>query len=254
VIDLPPPGASVLDRPIAVVRRGPAGAERRVLVVGGVHGDEPGGRRVTRALLRRAPPEGVAVYVVHDLNPDGSRRGTRGNARGADLNRNFPHRWRAAPRGRFWPGRRAGSEPETRYAMRVTRTIRPQVTVWLHQPYGIVVPAAGARPEIVRRYARLAGLPVRRLPRYRGTAAGWQNSVLPGGGAFVVELAAGRPSDAVVRRHVRAIHAVARGTPAPQRRSSAMSGAWSLGLGPLRKLRSMPHSTSPPASPSPTST
>jgi protein MpaA len=209
VIDLPPPGVSVLDRPIAVHRRGDAGAARRVLVVGAVHGDEPGGRAVTRALLRADPPRGTAYYVVHDLNPDGARRGRRQNARGVDLNRNFPHRWRRAARGRFWPGPSAGSEPETRYAMRVVRALRPDVTVWLHQPYGIVVPAAGASGRLVRRYARVARLPVRRLPRYRGTAAGWQNALLRNGGAFVVELAAGTPGAATVRRHVRAIRAVA---------------------------------------------
>jgi N-acetylmuramoyl-L-alanine amidase len=85
------------------------------------------------------------------------------------------------------------------------------VTVWLHQPYGIVVPAAGASTALVRRYATRARLPVRRLPRYRGTAAGWQNSTLRNGGAFVVELPAGRPSATAVRRHLAAIHAVARG-------------------------------------------
>jgi hypothetical protein len=214
VIDLPPPGVSVLDRPIAVHRRGDADAARRVLVVGAVHGDEPGGKAVTRALLRARPPAGVAYYVVHDLNPDGARRGRRQNARGVDLNRNFPHRWRSAARGRFWPGPSAGSEPETRYAMSVTRALRPDVTVWLHQPYGIVVPAAGASTALVRRYARTARLPVRRLPRYRGTAAGWQNALLGNGGAFVVELAAGPPSAAIVRRHVRAIRAVAARPPA----------------------------------------
>jgi hypothetical protein len=211
MIDLPPPSASVQERPIAVHRRGSAEAARRVLVVGAVHGDEPGGKAVTRALLRRRPPVGTAIYVVHDLNPDGARRGSRVNARGVDLNRNFPHRWRRASRGRFWPGPGAGSEPETRYAMRLTREIEPHVTVWLHQPYGIVVPAAGASTALVRRYATRARLPVRRLPRYRGTAAGWQNSTLRNGGAFVVELPAGRPSATAVRRHVAAVHAVARG-------------------------------------------
>jgi hypothetical protein len=224
MIDLPPPSASVQDRPIAVHRRGGADAARRVLVVGSVHGDEPGGRAVTRALLRRRAPVGTAIYVVHDLNPDGSRRGTRQNARGVDLNRNFPHRWRPAPRGRYWPGPRAASEPETRYAMALTRRIEPHVTVWLHQPYGIVVPAAGANRSLVRRYAARARLPVRRLPRYRGTASGWQNRTLGNGGAFVVELAAGRPSAATVRRHVAAVHAVARGPRARAGRAPAQAG------------------------------
>ncbi|HEV3001315.1 MAG TPA: DUF2817 domain-containing protein [Solirubrobacteraceae bacterium] len=209
----PPPGRSVEGRPLVVESAGAPDAPRRVLVVGAIHGDEPAGRRVAAAVLRATPPRGVRVHVIRDLNPDGSRRGRRQNARGVDLNRNFPHRWRRARRGRYWPGRRAASEPETRWAMRAIRAIRPHVTVWLHQPYGFVVPAAGADRRVVRRYARAARLPVRRLPRYRGTAAGWENATLPGGGAFVVELPAGRPSRAAVRRHVRAVWAVARGGP-----------------------------------------
>ena len=229
-VDLPPPGVSVLDRPIAVQRRGSADAARRVLVVGSVHGDEPGGKAVTRALLARRAPAGTAFYVVHDLNPDGARRGTRGNARGVDLNRNFPHRWARAGRGRFWPGPRAGSEPETRYAMALTRAIQPHVTVWLHQPYAIVVPAAGANTRLVRRYATASRLPVKRLPRYRGTAAGWQNSTLRNGGAFVVELPAGAPSRLAVRRHVRALHAVARG---PRARVSAQAAKPAIKWNPI---------------------
>jgi protein MpaA len=211
MLDAPPDvGRTVEERPLRAIHIGADDARIRVLVVGSMHGDEPGGKRVVAALARRGAPDGAQMWLVRDLNPDGARRGTRGNARGVDLNRNFPHRWRTAPRGRYFPGPRARSEPETRWLIRLVRDIRPHVTVWLHQPYGIVVPTDGVDRELVGEYARVARLPVRSLPRYRGTAAGWQNSVLPGGGAFVVELAAGRPSAATVRRHVRAIHAVAR--------------------------------------------
>jgi N-acetylmuramoyl-L-alanine amidase-like protein/zinc carboxypeptidase len=203
-------GHSVDGRPLTAQHRGDPGAATRVLVVGAVHGDEPGGRRVAAAVLRATPPRGTQVWVVRDLNPDGARRHTRQNAHGVDLNRNFPHRWRGAARGRYWPGRRAGSEPETRYAMRLIREIRPDVTVWLHQPYGFVVPGAGSERRLVRRYARTAGMRVRTLPRYRGTAVGWGNATLGSGGAFVVELPAGTPSARTVRRHVRAVWAAAR--------------------------------------------
>jgi beta-N-acetylhexosaminidase len=53
-------------------------------------------------------------------------------------------------------------------------------------------------------------MPVRRLPRYRGTASGWQNDLLPGGGAFVVELGPRAPGAKAVRRHVRAVWAATR--------------------------------------------
>ena len=202
-------GQSVQGRPLDVVHRGDRDAPLRALVVGQVHGDEPGGRSIANAVLRATPPEGVQVWVVRDLNPDGRARRTRQNANGVDLNRNFPHRWRATKRrGRYWPGRRAASEPETRWAMRLIRTVRPHVTVWLHQPYGFVVPSEGVDRGVLRRYARTAKLPIRRLPRYRGTATGWQNTRLrPGGGAFVVELEWGRQSRATIRRHVRALWA-----------------------------------------------
>jgi protein MpaA len=195
--DLPPPATSVLGRPIAVHVRGSEMAPRTLLVVGQVHGDEPAGRTVARAVLRRGAPRGVRLVVVDTLNPDGARAGTRQNARGVDLNRNFPHRWRRAARGRYWP-------------MRLTRAVRPDVTVWLHQPYGITVPTAGVDRRLVARFARIAGLPVRGLPAYRGTAAGWQNARLGNGGAFVAELPAGRPGRALTRRVVRAMRAVAR--------------------------------------------
>ena len=52
-------------------------------------------RQVTRALRGLRAPRGVELWIVDDLNPDGSAAGTRQNANGVDLNRNFPWRWRA---------------------------------------------------------------------------------------------------------------------------------------------------------------
>lgn len=206
-----PEGRSVEGRRLVVQRRGSRDAERRILVVGQIHGDEPGGRRVIAALRRRRAPEGSAIYTIASANPDGAAARTRVNARGVDLNRNFPGDWRPGPRGRYHPGRRAGSEPETRWVRRVVRTVRPDVTVWFHQPYGMVDLSRGASRSLVRAYARRVRLPARRLPRLHGTATGWQNRTFDATSAFVVELGARRPTDAEVRRHLRAIRAIARG-------------------------------------------
>jgi len=202
-------GRSVEGRPLRLVRRGSADAPVRVLVVGQIHGDEPGGRRVVTSLRAQPAPEGAAIYSVATVNPDGALRRTRVNAHGVDLNRNFPASWRRGRRGRFWPGPRAGSEPETRWVQAVVRAVRPQVTVWLHQPYGVVDSGGDSDPAIVRAYARRVRLAPRALPRYFGTATRWQHALFPSAAAFVVELGASRPADAVVGRHVAAVLGVA---------------------------------------------
>ncbi|HYF25839.1 MAG TPA: DUF2817 domain-containing protein [Baekduia sp.] len=212
--DPPPPplprARSVEGRPLRAQCRGPAAAPRRLLAVAGMHGDEPHAVAVTRVLVARRAPAGVRICVVHRLNPDGLARGTRTNARGVDLNRNFPRRWRPGPRGRFHPGPRAASEPETRFAMALVQAYAPTLTVWLHQPYGFVVDTPTAPRALLRAYARRVRLPLRRLPPYRGTAVAWQRR-----GAFVVELPAGRSAATVARRHARAAVAAVTDPAAP---------------------------------------
>ena len=88
-------GHSVQGRPIVVHRVGPDSAPRKVLVVGSIHGNERAGIAVTRALRSVAAPPGVQLLLVDRANPDGAEAGTRGDAHGVDLNRNFPWRWRA---------------------------------------------------------------------------------------------------------------------------------------------------------------
>jgi protein MpaA len=199
-------GHSVEHRPIVVTRIGDTAAAVRVLAVGDIHGNERAGERIV-ARLRRAEPEGVRLWLIRTANPDGVAAGTRANAHGVDLNRNFPYRWRAGPRGTFYPGARPASEPETRAVMRLVRRVRPDMAIFYHQHLRMVVRARGADPALQRAYARRTRLPLHSLPNYRGTAVSWQNRVVRRGSAFVVELPAGRPG---ARRHAAAVLAIAR--------------------------------------------
>jgi len=199
-------GHSVQGREIRATRVGAEGASVNVLVVGDVHGNEPAGEAIVAA-LRSARVEGVTFWLVRTANPDGRVAATRQNARGVDLNRNFPWRWRTGARGTYFPGRNAGSEPETQALMRLVGRVQPQLAIYYHQHLGITVRARGADAAVQREYARLTELPLRSLPDHRGTAVGWENHLIGGGSAFVVELHAGR---APVKRHVDAVLALAR--------------------------------------------
>jgi protein MpaA len=199
-------GHSVDGRPIVATRVGDPAAPVHVLVVGDVHGNEPAGEAIV-ARLRRERLSGVAFWLVRTANPDGRARGTRQNARGVDLNRNFPYRWAPGARGTYYPGPRAASEPETRALMTLVRRVRPQLAVYYHQHLGITVRARGGDLAVERAYARRTGLPLRSLPNYHGTAVSWENRTVPQSTAFVVELRAG-PADAA--RHASAVLALAR--------------------------------------------
>src|SRR5213596_3394719 len=108
-------GRSWQGRPIEAVEVGNRSGTR-VLVVGCIHGNETAGIAIARALDRLAPPD-LDLWVVPDLNPDGVAAGTRQNAHGVDLNRNFPWRWRPmGVRGDLYSGPRPLSEPEARAA------------------------------------------------------------------------------------------------------------------------------------------
>ncbi len=198
-------GRSAQGRELRVARVGDPGSTTRVLVVGCVHGDECAGTAISRRLARGVAP-GFDLWIVHQLNPDGFRRRTRQNGRGVDLNRNFPAGWHR--RGRPWDatytGARPGSEPETRAIMRLIGRVKPDVTVWYHQPQGLVR-AGGGSDRLARRYARLAGQVFRPLPVPAGAATRWQVSRFPGSSAFVVELPAGQLGDMAAARHARAV-------------------------------------------------
>lgn len=200
-------GESVQGRSLEVTRRGDPAAPGRVLVVGSIHGNETAGHAVIARLRRTQPPPGVQLWLVRTVNPDGVRRGTRQNARGVDLNRNFPFRWAAGgrPFDPYFPGRAPASEPETRALQGLIADVEPQLTIYYHQALALVNLTHGADNALVRAYARRVGLPAARLPRYRGTATSWQQQRAPGTSAFVVELGAGRLSRAAARRHADAV-------------------------------------------------
>jgi murein peptide amidase A len=184
-------GRSLEGRPITVVERGTLGG-KVVLVVGVIHGNETAGVQVVRDLVTAPVPEGIHLYLVESMNPDGQAHDTRTNAHEVDLNRNFPLRWAPLGQPGDWEygGPGPASEPETQAMVALTMEIQPELAIWYHQDLNRLSPATGEKGELVERYSELTGLPIMPVTggTYTGTASPWQESVVPGSAAFIVEL------------------------------------------------------------------
>lgn len=202
---------STQGRPLEVVRRGTPGGVR-VMVVGVIHGDEDAGLQIVDELLDIDVPDGIDLWIVPTMNPDGTAAQVRGNANGVDLNRNFPYRWARMGKRGYWQfsGPHAASEVETREMVRFIRAVRPQLAIWYHQDLNLVAPGVGVEGKIRERYAQLTNLPMRTITggTYTGVAATWQRNRVPDSMGFVVELGPTlRSGDALM--HARAVLAVA---------------------------------------------
>jgi hypothetical protein len=89
-IDAPGPDGAELS--IDVARLGEAGADRILLVLSGVHGVEgfaPSALQAELVERWRDPPAGMAIGVVHAVNPWGMAWWRRQNESNVDLNRNW---------------------------------------------------------------------------------------------------------------------------------------------------------------------
>lgn len=118
--------------------------EKRVLIFGGIHGDEQHTTVLARALAvninSETLPSNLTLVILPDVNPDGLMQRTRVNANGVDINRNFPSKtWRADYlEQRHYPGAQPSSEPETRAVLSLLERYPPHLVVTLHAALGCV--------------------------------------------------------------------------------------------------------------------
>lgn len=128
----------------------------RVLLIGGVHGDEYSSVSIVfkwLAMLEEDLGEHFKWRIIPVLNPDGllrpPRMSQRMNANGVDLNRNFPTpNWEdeahaywvknALKNKRRYPGPAPLSEPETAWLVEQIESFQPHAVVSVHAPHGVV--------------------------------------------------------------------------------------------------------------------
>ncbi|MFA5081357.1 MAG: M14 family zinc carboxypeptidase [Hydrogenophilaceae bacterium] len=132
----------------------PALEAKRILVIGGIHGDELTSISTVFRWLDWMQQPDAALYqwrVIPVANPDGLkvRPSTRVNANGVDLNRNFQTPDWDKNAQKYWvkrtkrdprrnPGKSAGSEVETLWLQAQIDEFKPDLIISVHAPYNLL--------------------------------------------------------------------------------------------------------------------
>lgn len=124
-----------------------------LLIIGGVHGDEIEGVCAARALLAHlstseANLPKLRISLIPELNPEGVLLKTRGNSHGVDLNRNLSTKdWTSDYTvDRYFPGKKALSEPENQALVAFLEKNPPSFIISLHS-YKPMLNVNGGCPE-----------------------------------------------------------------------------------------------------------
>ena len=184
-------GFPILTRQVQARAEQASSSPVRVLLLGGIHGDELTASAIVFKWLQQLDTPLAKDFiweVVPVLNPDGllAARPSRVNGRGVDLNRNFPTpNWELEAR-RYWvqttasdprrfPGTGPLSEPETRWLNREIARFKPNVIISVHAPFG-VLDFDGPAP-IPERFGRLQFSRVGVYPGSLGNYGGKLNHI-----------------------------------------------------------------------------
>lgn len=171
-------GHTVRNRNIYAFHTGQPSADSTVVIAASMHGNELAPQRTVRTLRDGDPIRGVNLWLVPTYNPDGAARHDRQNARGVDLNRNFPRRWKPLT-GNYYSGPRPASEPETRAMMRFLDRVDPDYVISFHQPFHGIDPRGAKRPRWTRNLAANLRLPTHHIDCggvCHGTMTQWFNA------------------------------------------------------------------------------
>jgi protein MpaA len=195
--------------PIMAYRFG-EGQGPKVLILGGVHGDEYEGVVACLGLLSHFSQDyslKLEVTLVPRLNEEGVLFQTRWNSNEVDLNRNLPTKdWTAEwTNPRYKPGREPGSEPENKAIMAFLESEKPCLIISMHSWEPMINTNGNCDPE-AQVIAKMTGYKIEPYigyptPGSLGTYAGQERGIP----TITYEIQRGSKPDEVLRIHVPAL-------------------------------------------------
>lgn len=180
-----------------------------VLIIGGVHGDEPEGVVAARGLLeifRQKYDLDLFITLVPEFNPEGVLLHERVNSNKVDLNRNLPTKdWTpVAAKERYNPGPSALSEKENQALVKFLKETKVDFIISLHS-WEPMLNTNGEIPEAAV-ISKLTGYKIEPdigypTPGSLGTYAGHENNIP----TLTYEIQRDIEFDKIIKTHVPAI-------------------------------------------------
>lgn len=145
-----------------VIEKTPKVYNKKVLILGVMHGEEPQGEFLIEEFLKKCDIEKFKnkLVFVPCINSYGKERNIRQNKNGVDLNRNYPtQNWKLTEKNDYFGGEYPESEEETSFLIDLIQRVEPDCILSLHAPFK-VVNYDGPALEIAQKISELTGYPL----------------------------------------------------------------------------------------------
>lgn len=180
---------SALNRPIALHQCWDKAIDQKpLLMIGGVHGDEPEGVVLANALLgwlKNQSSFKLPWLLIPCINPDGIAHNQRTNGNGVDLNRNFPAcNWQPDfEKPRYFPGKAPNTEPEVSALVNLINECQPQLIIHFHSWEPCIVVTGKPGLELGTLFSEASSYPLKETIGYETPGSlgdyGWHDCQTP---------------------------------------------------------------------------
>ncbi len=163
-------------------------SESPLLMIGGVHGDEPEGVVLANALfawLTSKTSFKTPWLLIPNINPDGITKNERTNGNGVDLNRNFPAcNWQDDfTKPRYFPGKAPNTEPEVKALVRLIDECRPKAIIHFHSWNPCIVVTGNPGLPMGKIFSEVSHYPLKETIGYETPGSlgdyGWHDCKIP---------------------------------------------------------------------------